>query len=353
MTATKTQLIGGLFQDSQGNVLSNGYLKFTLNQDNSVTGVASIAAEIEITINLNSSGSVSTSTDQFLWATDVMTVPNAYYRVTGYTASGQPSWGPNNQQVTSGGTGGGTFDVGTWVPNQVFSWSPPLQSLELEVDGTPNTDQSLLNLTAGSNITITDDGDGEVVIASSGSSFSTPGEGFFFASGMTDLSSLFVNGFNAAITNFSPDQVIVNQFVLQSGWTLSKCAYQLSITSSGKTFTFGIYDSTGNKLIDSGAFNASLNTLQVLSFTPVTLVPGRAYYFAASASDSGSARGPAMQAAASIVAELLPIINGGAVGVGLAANSTTSGVLPTTLGTITPITTAADWQSIPLCVWFV
>lgn len=43
-------------------------------------------------------------------------------------------------------------------------------SLALEVNGTPNIDQALLNLFAGSGITITDDGAGKIVIAASSAS---------------------------------------------------------------------------------------------------------------------------------------------------------------------------------------
>ena len=175
MTATKTQLTGGAFQDSEGNVLANGSLKFKLNADNSVSGVGNIAAGIEVLVTLDSTGNVASSTstptapNQYIWATDVMTTPNAFYRVTGYTAQGQPAWGPNNQQVTSGGVGGGTFSVGTWTPNQVFSWTPSVQSLALEVNDTPNLDQALLNLEAGTGITITDEGGGSVQISSTAS----------------------------------------------------------------------------------------------------------------------------------------------------------------------------------------
>ena len=54
-----------------------------------------------------------------IWGNDVLFPPNTYYRVTGFTAEGQPVWGPNNQQVA-----GSTFDLGTWIPNQVISWVP-------------------------------------------------------------------------------------------------------------------------------------------------------------------------------------------------------------------------------------
>ena len=46
----------------------------------------------------------------------------------------------------------------------------PVTSLELETDGTPNGSQTLLNLVAGSNVTLTDDGSGDVTIAASSGS---------------------------------------------------------------------------------------------------------------------------------------------------------------------------------------
>lgn len=125
MPATKTQLTGGNFQDSEGNVLNLGYLKMRLSQDEEVTSVGQIGAGIVITINLNSSGSVDTVTPQYVWANDVMLPANSFYVVTGYKSNGQIAWGPNNQQVTSSGVGGGTFDVGTWIPNTVVSWTYP------------------------------------------------------------------------------------------------------------------------------------------------------------------------------------------------------------------------------------
>jgi hypothetical protein len=46
----------------------------------------------------------------------------------------------------------------------------PAQQIELEVNGTPNGSQSLLNLASGANITLTDGGTGTVTIAASGGS---------------------------------------------------------------------------------------------------------------------------------------------------------------------------------------
>ena len=177
MSASPVQLTGGAFQDSEGDVLANGYLTFLLSQDGSVSGVGNICSGIEIKIQLDSMGNVAASTstppaaDQYIWGNDAISPANTFYKVTGYTSEGQPSYGPNNQQVT----GSGTFDLGTWVPNQIISWVPPVQATELEVNGTPNQSQVLLNLVAGANITITDEGSGEVEISAAGSSSSPVG----------------------------------------------------------------------------------------------------------------------------------------------------------------------------------
>lgn len=128
---TLTQLVGGAFQDSEGNVLANGYLEFVLNQDSSVTGVGNVGAGVKIRIQLDSDGNVASSTstpsaaNQSIWGNDNLVPANTYYRVTGFTLEGQAAWGPNNQQVV----GSSPFDVGTWVPNSVFSWTPPLQQI--------------------------------------------------------------------------------------------------------------------------------------------------------------------------------------------------------------------------------
>jgi hypothetical protein len=167
---TKVQLIGGHFQDLSGNVLANGYLRMFLSSDELVTGVGFICSGVFVQIQLDSAGSVASSTstppaaNQFVWGNDQMAPTNSYYRVFGYAASGQLAFGPDNQQVIGNG---GTFDVGTWIPNSVISWQPPIQPLTLEVNSVLAGSQTLLNLNAGSGITLTDNGSGQVTVASS------------------------------------------------------------------------------------------------------------------------------------------------------------------------------------------
>jgi hypothetical protein len=110
MTASPIQITGGGFQDITGNPLAEGYLIFELSTDTTVGGIY-ICSGVTIRIQLDADGNVAAG--QHIWGNDAMS-PESYYRVTGFTAQGQPSWGPNNQSVT----GSGTFDIGTWVPNR-------------------------------------------------------------------------------------------------------------------------------------------------------------------------------------------------------------------------------------------
>lgn len=114
--STPCTLTGGSFQDAEGNLLVNGYLKFRLSQDASVND-SNICAGVEITIPLDSNANAVGGSS--IWGNDVLSPINTFYRVTGYTHAGQPAWGPNNQTIQ-----GSTFDLGTWVPNQVISWVP-------------------------------------------------------------------------------------------------------------------------------------------------------------------------------------------------------------------------------------
>ena len=171
---SKVQIIGGAFQDSEGNVLVNGYLKLHLSQDASVSGVGNICSGVEITIQLDASGNAVASPPQYIWGNDNLLPINTYYRVTGYTASGQPAWGPNNQQIE----GSGTFDLGTWVPNSVISWFPEVQqSLLLEVNGVAASSQTVQNLeSTDDTVVITDLGGGNINFQSAGGTTKFPGQ---------------------------------------------------------------------------------------------------------------------------------------------------------------------------------
>lgn len=200
MPATKVQLTGGSFQDSEGNLLANGYLIMKLAQDANIAGVGNIAAGIEIKILLDVNGSVVGSPAQSVWGVDQMLPANNYYRVTGYTAAGQPAWGPNNQQVVGSG---GTFDVGTWIPNQVISWTPPLQPLVLEVNDTLAPNQSLLNFDDSATVTWSIDSNGNLTATAGGGSSFQVNETPLISSAVIDFQGPTVTNPSAGIVHIA------------------------------------------------------------------------------------------------------------------------------------------------------
>jgi hypothetical protein len=398
MSATKTQLIGGHFQDSEGNLLINGYLRLFLNQDEVVTGVGSICSGIFVQIQLDSAGNVASSTstpaapNQFIWSNDVMTPINSYYRVFGYAANGQLAWGGNNQQIVFGS---GTFDLGTWIPNSVISWQPPIQPLTVEVNGTIAGSQTLLNLNAGSGVTLVDNGSGQVTITSTaigatfdvngtpttsqtlinfesgtgitvsnpsagnvlitntspGTTFSTVGQGGFFSSGipMWGMYGVGTETTGNPSLGLGNNVVVVYQFVLESAWTLSSAAIQISTAFAGGSINFGFYSAGGAKLIDSGALSTALGNTPVRgTFTPVTLPPNT-YYFACSASNSSTPTVFGLAFNYTTAYQNMLNANVAVARYGSAANPTVGGVMPANLGAIAPLGLA----TMPLVWWAV
>lgn len=114
--STVNSLTGGAFQDSDGNVLADGYLVFKLNQDGVVNTSTEVCSGEEITIPLDGSGNIVTSPTYSLWPNDAMTPSGSFYYVSAYAASGQRVWGPNPQTVLSSPS---PYNVGAWVPGSI------------------------------------------------------------------------------------------------------------------------------------------------------------------------------------------------------------------------------------------
>lgn len=136
----------------------------------------------------------------------------------------------------------------------------------------------------------------------------------------------------AANTLSTANQVRACQFKLDDYYTISKITITVSAAgAAGATVSAGIYDASGNLLIDSGAFDGTSATTQTKSITPVTLPPG-VYYFAQSQSTITTLT------AQSIVqpAALITMMNNQTIKkCGTCANAVVSGAMPPTLGTIT------------------
>jgi hypothetical protein len=136
-----------------------------------------------------------------------------------------------------------------------------------------------------------------------------------------------------AVAGTTPNQITVFQFQLTSTYVISKVTIRVVTGAAASTMNFGIYSSTGSKLLDSGAITtATSSTNETVTLgSSVTLTPGT-YYFAQSASGSVST---ALSLPQGIPASSPTILNLNAVRVGQAANATSGGVMPATLGTIT------------------
>jgi hypothetical protein len=163
------QVVSCPWQDEQGNVLANGKIVFEASGDALVTGTGELCSGIKGSLSLDSSGQVVTSPPQYMWPTDQMVPSNITYTVWVYAANGELAWGPNYGLTVP--SGAGSFNICTWIPNQIGGSSgASAGSLTLQTNGVNNGSQQLLDLVAGSNITLTDDGHGDITIAASGSS---------------------------------------------------------------------------------------------------------------------------------------------------------------------------------------
>ena len=158
-----TQLINGNFADAEGNPVALGYIIMQLNQDAQSSLTSQVVGGRTIKITLDASGNAVAG--QYVWPNTALNPTTTFYIVNVYTAAGQLVWGPNYMLVNTTPT----FDLDGWVPNQVGSGGAPVGSITLQTNEVNNGSQQLLDLHAGSSITLTDNGSGRVTIAGAGS----------------------------------------------------------------------------------------------------------------------------------------------------------------------------------------
>ncbi len=337
---SKVQLIGGAFQDSEGNVLVNGYLTLRLSNDASISGVGNICSGVEITIQLDADGNVIASPAQSVWGNDNLLPVNTYYRVTGFTKAGQPAWGPNNQQIE----GSGTFDLGTWVPNSVISWQPVVnQPVVFENNGTINSSQTILNLESlDSSITITDEGGGTLNLKASTGGVSAS---VLFSDGSMNLLYPSNEGVDAAGGNAMSDQLNGVLISVLASITINHVAFIPTETANpSRTVSFAIYSEDGNtKLLDSGSIvftGTSGIVLSTMLSAPVTLPPGNYWFMQTGNPATGvQCRGWVTRYTVNNTnQQLIDLFATTGTRLAFAANARSGGVMPSTLGALTPQT---------------
>ena len=219
-------------------------------------------------------------------------------------------------------------------------------SIIFENNGVLNSSQTLLNITStDGSIVITDEGSGTLNLQAVTTGFSTTGYGGFWSAGFPMMIMYVASFTGGVLVSTAVNQVLVWQFLLETPITirnLSSCVYS---GSAGATVNFGIYNAAGNKLIDSGALSLAITNTQLsVSIAPVVL-PAGTYYFAASQS---IAAGQVLAFTVNNLAAVTTVSAGGSVAkIGVAANATSLGVMPSTLGAISLATYLSNTTNMP------
>lgn len=227
----------------------------------------------------------------------------------------------------------------------------------LQTNGVSNGSQTKLNLAAGSNITLLDDGSGDVTISASSSSiaFGTAGQGWFSPVQLMPFVPSSLQGVGSVISSGAPAANVVGAVQIMLPWTVTIRAIGLYVvTGAGVGFaTTTIYNAAGTtKLVDAGAnaFDTHTNSQilrTVVLGTPVTLNPGLYWWATGSTDGAGTVPGYSMYNF------LPPVINGNSVvRYGSAANALSAGAMPSSLGTVTGYGTVSS-QNIPLYMFYV
>ena len=137
------------------------------------------------------------------------------------------------------------------------------------------------------------------------------------------------SGLAAAVVG-SVDDVKVWQFVLPFRVVVRNIVVEVTTLDSGKKIGLGLYDASGNLYLKSGAISATSTGFLTDAITAVTVEPG--VYFFAQTCDSTTVQ----VSHTTIPNRPTTVLNAQTVKkIGLAANSSSAGILPATLGTIT------------------
>ncbi len=185
------QITGGAFQDFEGGRLANGYLTMALSHDEQEpSGPSQVAGAIVRTIPLDEEGNISGTVA--IWPNDVLSPASSYYIVNAYKADGVRAWhAPQYYTIASSPN---PLNLGNVVPTN----PPPVTStyfpgLTLQTNSVNNGSQTKLNLINGANITITDGGTGGVTIGAGGGSSSLAGDSDVSISSPADCDLLTYN----------------------------------------------------------------------------------------------------------------------------------------------------------------
>ena len=174
----------------------------------------------------------------------------------------------------------------------------------------------------------------------SSSAVNSAGVGYFLSAGVPTMTGITVG---SGTSTPAATTVYTCQFALSSTWSIGHAAIYVVTGTASTTGNAGIYNSSGTKLIDTGAMSLATSSNAVsASFSDVTLPPA-IYYFAWAATSTTPTVNiiviPGMTSSNTTLYKVTTKC-------GTAANVLASGSLPSTLGTITAAT-----NFVPLVVW--
>ena len=143
---------------------------------------------------------------------------------------------------------------------------------------------------------------------------------------------LYPNSSSAATETLNnANDVHVYQFVLPFRAVVRNITFNVFTLEAGKFAGFGLYDVDGNRLVHTGAVSVAGTGDKSTAVTAVTIEPG-VYFLAWTADGTTFAYTTQLNISTGIMADMW---NQNATRIGVAANASSAGVLPATLGTIT------------------
>jgi hypothetical protein len=265
-----------------------------------------------------------------------------HYSSQVFTDLGKPAGGATitvklpgtNTNATIYSDDGVTLKSNPFVANSLgqFDFYTASGKYDINVSGTQITTYTLANQIVFDPFEVSN---GDSMFASNGTvPMNSVGVGGFF--GVTIMPPFNTGGpSNANSIVASANQVFVFQFILPFPVTVNKVSMSMFATSgSAGAADVGVYSITGNRLVHTnGAINIQTPGTQVLTVVqgPVTLAAGM-YYFAQTANNSAGTYNMVLQNGPweGVLATSPTPTRYGAI----AANASSGGVLPATLGTL-------------------
>jgi hypothetical protein len=277
-----------------------------------------------------------------LWATDVLIPANSYYIIEAYTSTGRLAW--NAPQYLNLPTGG-SYNFNNFVPNQPPP-QPVAQNITLQTNGVNNSVQTLENLQQGTNITLVNSSGTTTINATGSSGFSVSGS-FFFGPGLLQP-KMYTNSSTESSTITNIGQAF--KFELLASITVDRAAVYVTAAQAAHSIAFGIYDSSGNLLLDAGNMSVAATGQVTTTFSPTSFTVGTLYWFAAIGTSGTNITVAGIAAVGNLTttgAGLFQLATNGYVDIGNTYNGTN---MPATLGTLTAVST--HLQGTPLPVFY-